>query len=436
MDEVRGYMSGLGNHFQTEAIPGALPHGRNSPQRPAFGLYAELFSGTAFTAPRGENRRTWTYRIRPSATHRPFRPVEHASWRTAPFSPEEWTPNQLRWSPLAVPAEPTTFVDGVATLCAGGVSSLHAGLAAHRYAFNRSMKDEYFYNADGEMLVVPQEGGLRFLTELGMLDVEPGEIALLPRGLRFKVELKGADARGYLCENYGASFRLPELGPLGSNGLASARDFLVPVAAYEDSERDCVMTAKWGGRFWRAEQSHSPLDVVAWHGNLAPSKYALANFMVIGTVSFDHPDPSIYTVLTSPSDTPGVANADFVIFPPRWAVGEDTFRPPWYHRNVMAEFMGLIHGQYEAKPGGFVPGGASLHNSMISHGPDAESWRKATHAELAPHKIDNTMAFMFESRYALCASGDAMRSPTLQQNYFQGWQALERHFDPDGTRRK
>jgi homogentisate 1,2-dioxygenase len=336
--------------------------------------------------------------------------------------------SQLRWSPFPIPERPTDFVEGIVTLGGNGDAAQQVGIAAHIYAANRSMTDRYFYNADGELLLVPQLGRLRLVTELGILEVDNGEIALLPRGLRFRVELPDGPSRGYICENYGQLFRLPELGPLGANGLANSRDFEAPVAAFEDKEAPCTLIAKFQGNLWAAEMKHSPLNVVAWHGNYAPCKYDLAKFMVIGTISFDHPDPSIFTVLTSPSDTHGVANADFVIFPPRWLVGEDTFRPPWFHRNVMCEFMGLLTGVYDAKAEGFLPGGASLHNCMSAHGPDAETWERATNAELKPHRVDNTMAFMFEARFAMRLTRYAMESSELQQDYFEGWQGLRKNF--------
>jgi homogentisate 1,2-dioxygenase len=425
---VLAYQSGFGNQFSTEAVPGALPIGRNSPQRPPHGLYAELISGTSFTAPRHENRRTWTYRIRPSVVHRPYARIDNGRIATAPFDDVEATPSQLRWSPFPIPSAPTDFVEGLITIGGNGGAAYQSGMAAHIYAANRSMIDRYFYDADGELLILPQQGRARFVTELGILEVAPGEIAVLPRGLRFRVELPDGPSRGYVCENYGAAFRLPELGPLGSNGLANARDFLAPIAAYEDKDAPCVLVSKFQGNLWAAEMATSPLSVVAWHGNFTPYKYDLARFMVIGTVSFDHPDPSIYSVLTAPSDTPGTANIDFVIFPPRWMVGEDTFRPPWYHRNVMTEFMGLIYGAYDAKAEGFLPGGASLHNCMSAHGPDAETWQRATNAELVPHKLEDTMAFMFESRFAMRLTRFAIESSELQHDYFEGWQGLQRHF--------
>jgi homogentisate 1,2-dioxygenase len=422
------YQTGFNNQFATEARPGALPQGRNSPQQPPLGLYAEQISGTAFTAPRAENRRTWTYRLRPSVVHKPYSRIDNGLIRTAPFADVDATPSQLRWSPFPIPSKPTDFVEGMITIGGTGDASQHAGMATHVYAANTSMTDRYFYSADGELLIVPQQGRLRLMTELGLLDVAPNEIVVVPRGIRFRAELPDGPSRGYICENYGQAFRLPELGPLGSNGLANQRDFEAPVAAFEDKDAPCQLIAKFQGNLWSAEMKHSPLNVVAWHGNYTPYKYDLAKFMVIGTISFDHPDPSIFTVLTAPSDTHGVANVDFVIFPPRWLVGEDTFRPPWFHRNVMCEFMGLIHGAYDAKAEGFLPGGASLHNCMSAHGPDAETWERASKAELKPHKVGDTMAFMFETRFAMRLTRYAMESSELQQDYFEGWQGLNKNF--------
>jgi homogentisate 1,2-dioxygenase len=401
-------MSGFGSHFASEAVPGALPDGRNSPQRPAFGLYAEQLSGTAFTAPRAENRRSWLYRLRPSAAHPPYRRYEGAAL-FAPGTPDApLPPNRLRWDPLPAPSDaPADLIDGMATMMANRHPADLEGVAVHVYRANRDM-DRYFFNGDGEMLFVPRSGRLSLATEMGIVGIEPGEIAVIPRGVRFRALLPDGEAHGYVAENHGALFRLPELGPIGSNGLANPRDFLTPVAAYEDREGRFELVQKHLGSLWVTTLDHSPLDVVAWHGNLAPYKYDLRLFNVIGTVSYDHPDPSIFTVLTSPSDVPGRANADFVIFPPRWMVAEDTFRPPWFHRNVMSECMGLIYGGYDAKADGFAPGGLSLHNLMAGHGPDAASWKAASEAELKPHKIEGTMAFMVEScwpyrptRYAL-----------------------------------
>ncbi len=422
------YQSGFGNEFATEAIAGALPVGQNSPQRAPHGLYAEQISGTAFTAPRAENRRSWLYRIRPAAVHAPFAQLPHARFHDR-FEEAPATPNQLRWNPFALPTEATDFIDGLFTIAGNGGANEQTGIGIHLYAANRSMQDRYFYSADGEWLIVPQQGRLRVATEMGVLEIAPLEIALIPRGVRFRVDLLDATASGYVCENFGASLRLPELGPIGSNGLANARDFLAPIAAYEDLEGDFALIAKFQGALWQATIDHSPLDVVAWHGNLTPCKYDLSRFNTIGSISFDHPDPSIFTVLTSPSDTPGTANIDFAIFPPRWLVAEHTFRPPWFHRNVASEFMGLVHGQYDAKAGGFAPGGASLHNCMSGHGPDAASFEKASAADTSkPDHITDTMAFMFETRRVIRPTLQALESSQLQSDYHDCWTGLRKHF--------
>jgi homogentisate 1,2-dioxygenase len=414
------YQSGFGNHFATEAVAGALPVGQNSPQTPPFGLYAEQLSGTAFTAPRHENRRSWLYRLRPSAGHGPYAPYVQERLKSGPFDVAAPTPNRLRWDPLEIPAEPTDFVDGLVTLAGNGDVATQQGMATHLYLANCSMTGRVFQNADGELLIVPQQGSLRLVTELGLIDMAPGEVAVIPRGVRFRVEVSGP-VRGYVCENYGQAFRLPELGPIGSNGLANSRDFLTPVAAFEDVDTPTQVIQKFQGGLWAGTWDHSPLDVVAWHGNLAPYKYDLARFNTINTVSFDHPDPSIFTVLTAPSEIPGTANVDFVIFPPRWMVAEHTFRPPWFHRNVMSEFMGLVTGAYDAKAGGFSPGGASLHNAMSDHGPDVASHKGATEAQLKPHKIDNTLAFMFESRWVIRPTKFALETSELQADYDACW---------------
>ena len=426
MTELR-YQHGFGNQFESEALAGALPVGRNSPQRPPLGLYAELLSGSAFTAPRAENRRTWMYRRQPSVVAGAYEPLPHASWKTGAIEGEHPPPDPLRWNPIAVPEAPADFIDGLRTVAVNGDVEAQTGVGVHLVLANRSMQ-RAFVNADGEMLIVPQQGALAITTELGLLQVAPGEIALLPRGLAFKVAVDGP-TRAYVCENHGAAFRLPELGPIGSNGLANARDFLAPVAAFDSDPGPVEIVRKFGGRLWRARSRSSPFNVVAWHGNLVPCKYDTARFMAIGSISHDHPDPSIFTVLTSPSDTPGTANCDFVIFPPRWMVMEDTFRPPWYHRNLMSEFMGLVHGQYDAKPEGFRPGGMSLHNSMVPHGPDTEAFGKASNAALAPHKLDDTLAFMFESRWRFKPTAWALQGEALDRGYADCWTGLADHFE-------
>ena len=430
MSEPGAMLSGFGNQHASEALPGALPVGRNSPQRVAHGLYAELLSGTAFTAPRAMNLRTWLYRRRPSVQIGAYTPWPHRWVKTGARDGLLAPPDPMRWNPVPVPSvdeEPLDFIDGLRTMVVNGDEQAQTGMAAHLVLANRSMERRAFVDADGELLIVPQHGRLAITTELGLLDVGPGQIALIPRGMAFKVALPDLSARAYVCENYGAPFRLPELGPIGSNGLANPRDFHAPHAAFEDddgSRGPYELIKKYGGAVWRAEAKTSPFNVVAWHGNLTPYVYDTRHFMTIGSISHDHPDPSIFTVLTSPSDTPGTANCDFVIFPPRWLVAEDTFRPPWYHRNLMSEFMGLVHGQYDAKPEGFRPGGASLHNCMVPHGPDTEAFERATEAVLAPHKLDHTLAFMFESRWSFRPTAFAIEGGALDRRYAECWVGL------------
>jgi len=414
------YQSGFGNTFSTEAVKGALPIGQNSPQKTPRGLYPEVLSGTAFTVPRAENLSSWLYKLRPSAMHAPYKRIAQGLVRSGPFDEVETPPNRLRWNPLPVPAKGTDFIDGLVTLAGSGDAASQAGIAVHIYRANRSMKDRFFTNADGELMFMPQLGAIQLDTELGRLEVKPGEVAVVPRGVKFQMRVDGP-TRGYLCENYGVPFRLPELGPIGSQGLAQRRDFLAPVAAFEDRSGRFQVVAKFLGGLWASEFRHSPLDVVAWHGNYAPYKYDLARFMVINTVSFDHADPSIFTVLTSPSGQSGVANCDFVIFPPRWMVAEHTFRPPWFHRNMMSELMGLVNGAYDAKAGGFLPGGISIHNCMSAHGPDLASYDKASSVQLAPHKLDHTLAFMWESRSVFRPTKAALASAQLQKNYDKVW---------------
>ena len=428
-----GYQSGFGNEFASEAIPDTLPVGRNSPQRVAHGLYAEQISGTAFTAPRHENRRSWLYRIRPAAMHDTFALYGHACFHNA-FGDAPVSPDQLRWSPLPMPGAgaavvATDFVDGLFTMGGNGAPAAMSGVGIHLYAANRDMHGRFFYNADAEMLIVPQHGRLKIDTELGVIEVEPQQIAVIPRGIRFRVSLPDGAARGYVCENFGAHLRLPDLGPIGSNGLANPRDFLTPNAAFEDVEGNFELIAKFQGHLWRAAIGHSPLDVVGWHGNHAPCTYDLRRFNAIGSISFDHPDPSIFLVLNAPTDTPGVGNLDFVIFPPRILAAQDTFRPPWFHRNIASEFMGLIHGAYDAKADGFAPGGCSIHNSMTGHGPDAATFEKASAADTSkPDYVRDTMAFMFETRTVIRPTQQALDAAHRQRDYQQCWAGLKKHY--------
>ncbi len=425
------YMPGFGNDFETEALPGALPQGMNSPQKCAYGLYAEQLSGTAFTAPRGQNERTWCYRIRPSVKHTGrFSPIDLPYWRSAPdIDPMRASLGQYRWSPVPHSKAALTWLTGMRSMTTAGDVNIQVGMASHIYLVTASMQNEYFYSADSELLVIPQEGRLRFVTELGVIDLEPREIAILPRGLVYRVEVLDGPARGFVCENYGQKFDMPGRGPIGANCLANPRDFKTPVAWFEDREVPSRMVVKWCGQFHETHIGHSPLDVVAWHGNYAPLKYDLTTFSPVGAILFDHPDPSIFTVLTAPSGQEGTANIDFVLFRERWMVAEDTFRPPWYHKNIMSELMGNIYGIYDAKPEGFTPGGMSLHNMMLPHGPDRDAFEAASNATLKPEKLDNTMSFMIETRFPQHLTAFAAHEAPMQDDYIECWKGVEKKFD-------
>lgn len=430
---TEGYMPGFGNDFETEALPNALPQGQNSPQKCNYGLYAEQLSGTAFTAPRGQNERTWCYRIRPSVRHvREFVEIEVPYWKTAPnIVPKVTSLGQYRWDPVPLPSaeEDLTWITGIRTITTAGDVNTQTGVASHVYLVTRSMEDEYFFSADSELLIVPQEGRLRFCTELGVIDIEPKEIAIIPRGLVYRVEVLEGPARGFICENYGQKFDLPDRGPIGANCLANPRDFKCPVASFEDRDARSRVVIKWCGTFHETWIDHSPLDVVAWHGNYCPYKYDLRTYSPVGSILFDHPDPSIFTVLTAPSGQKGTANIDFVLFRERWMVSENSFRPPWYHKNIMSELMGNIYGTYDAKPDGFAPGGMSLHNCMLPHGPDRQAFEGASKAELKPEKLDETMSFMFETRFPQHLTEFAAKEAPMQREYIEVWDQLEKKFD-------
>ena len=404
-----------------------MPIGQFCPQKVALGLYAEQFTTTAFTMPRDQNRRTWFYRIRPSAAQGDYRAIDQGFIRSGPITEVVAPPNLMRWDPVEMPAHPVDFIEGLVTICANGSVGVQ-GVGIHSYAANKSMDERYFYNADGEFLVVPQQGSLLIHTECGLLCVSPGEICVIPRGIKYRVELPDGSARGYIAENYGAPLILPDRGPVGGNGFANERDFQAPVAAYEDKDGDFELACKFNGGMFACDIDHSPLDVVAWVGTSYPYKYDLSRFNTMNTVSYDHPDPSIFTVLTSQTDTAGTASLDFVIFPPRWMVSEHTFRPPWFHRNLMSEFMGLIEGVYDAKEHGFVPGGASLHNCMSPHGPESSVFEQASSAKLVPQRYENTMAFMFESRFIFQPTKFALETSGRQLDYFECYSDLKNQF--------
>ncbi|MGL6036667.1 MAG: homogentisate 1,2-dioxygenase [Legionella sp.] len=415
------YLNGFGNTHQSEAVAGTLPLTQNSPQQCALGLYAEQLSGTSFTRARHLNLHSWLYRILPSVAQGTFELYEQQIIQ--PISAEQ-EPNPLRWSPLTTDNDSACdFINGLVHLASTPLVN------AYLYQCNQSMHRRYFASNDGEMLFVPYEGEIKLCTEFGLLTVLPGMIAVIPRGVKFKVDVIGDYAKGYIAENSGAPLTLPQLGPLGANGLANPRHFQYPVASFEHESTKAAIIVKYQHKLWRSNCDHSPLNVVAWHGNYAPYRYDLSLFNTMNTVSFDHPDPSIFTVLTSESEVPGVANLDLVVFPPRWMVAEHTFRPPYFHRNYMNELMGLIHGQYDAKKQGFAPGGVSIHNCMIPHGPDFASYEIATKKELKPEFIDS-LAFMFETKDVWQVTASAFKLPGFQTDYVTCWQGFNNQFKP------
>ena len=359
-----------------------------------------------------------------------FEKIEVPYWKSAPhIDPDVISLGQYRWDPLPHSDATLTWITGMRTMTTAGDVNTQVGMASHIYLVTASMRDDYFFSADSELLIVPQQGKLRFCTELGILDLAPQEIAVIPRGLVYRVEVLEGPARGFVCENYGQKFQLPGRGPIGANCMANRRDFRTPVAAVEAREVPSTVTVKWCGQFNRTRIGHSALDVVAWHGKYAPVKYDLNSYCPVGAILFDHPDPSIFTVLTAPSGVEGTANIDFVLFRERWMVAEDTFRPPWYHKNIMSELMGNIHGVYDAKPKGFVPGGLSLHNMMLPHGPDKQAFDAASNAALKPEKLEETMSFMFETRFPQHLTRFAAQEAPLQDDYIDCWKSLEKKFD-------
>ncbi|CEG56658.1 homogentisate 1,2-dioxygenase [Legionella fallonii] len=414
------YLQGFGNYHHSEAVKGALPSNQNSPQQCNLGLYAEQLSGSAFTRPRYNNLRSWLYRVLPTVAQGAYYPYEKAIINPCA---KQQSPNPLRWSPLDTSAQLNCdFIDGLFHIAGSYL------INAFLYYCNQSMNDKYFANNDGEMLFVPYEGEINLHTEFGCINLCPKMIAVIPRGVKFKVEVITKEARGYLCENGGNPLTLPQLGVIGANGLANPRHFRYPVAAFEHDKKETTIICKHQNHLWYASCSHSPLNVVAWHGNYAPYCYDLSLFNTLNTVSYDHPDPSIFTVLTSESDTPGVAHLDFVIFPPRWMVAEHTFRPPYFHRNIMSELMGLIYGEYDAKKNGFLKGGVSIHNRMTPHGPDLASYQVASTKELKP-EFNDSLAFMFETKEIWLITEQAKAHPSLQADYINCWQGFKAQFN-------
>ena len=420
------YLSGFGNEHKSEAIAGAVPERGTSPQRHPLGLYHEQISGTPFTAGRSENRRTWMYRIRPSTMHGAMTQLPASLFRSAPFNDMPATPNRMRWAPLPIPDEPCDFLQGLRTVGGNGDVAQHAGMAMHWYAANRTMKS-VFYNADGELAIFPQSGTLHIFTELGRMELPVGEIGVIPRGIKFRVEVDGP-IRGFVCENYGRHFRLPDLGVVGANGLAYPRDFMTPTAAFEDTDEPVDLIVKYEGNLWATRLAYSPLDVVGWFGNHAPYKYPVKCFNTLNTVSFDHPDPSIFTFLTSPSMLPGTANVDICLLAPRWQVAEESFRGAYFHSNVCSEFIGLLSGSHESKGASFSPGSSSLHNGLVAHGPDVETFEAGYQEALVPRKLEGSLSFLVESGLAIRPTPFAVEAPQRQDDYDACWSGFRKMF--------
>ncbi|KAI9822498.1 MAG: hypothetical protein M1827_000217 [Pycnora praestabilis] len=429
------YQSGFGNTFESEAVPGTLPQGQNSPRNVRFGLYAEQMTASAFVAPRHLNRKAWLYRARPAVAHQGFDDLpdnEDTESNFMPINPRvHLCAQQLAWLPFDIPSgDDINFVEGIKTIAGSGEPTLREGIATHMYMANKSMNKQTYTNSDGDYLICPQQGSLDIQTEFGPLFVQPGEIVVLQRGQRFSVKLPDGPSRGYILEIWGSNFELPELGPLGANGLANARDFLHPTAKYEVTKHDswqCIY--KLGGKYFKSKQEHSPFDVVAWHGNYVPYKYDLTKFVNVGSISVDHIDPSIFCVLTARSRDPAAPLADFLIFSPRWDVASHTYRPPYYHRNVASEFMGLLYGGYGGRSDEFAPGGASYECGMVPHGVAYEEFKEAT-AEAPPEMqiSKGAVAVMFESSRPFTITDYAWNSSKKHEHDPKMWDDLVDNF--------
>lgn len=382
--------SGFGNTLSSEAIAGAIPPHQNSPRRPPFGLYAEQLSGTGFTAARADNRRTWCYRVRPASQRTDFAPLAHP--RLAGEFPGAPVVELTGFPPLAGAPE-HDFLDGLVTLCGAGDARLRTGYALHRYAATRSMESRAFYSADGDLLILPERGAFTLLTELGALAVAPGSLAIVPRGLAFSILLHDEPIRGYVAEPFGGGFRLPERGPVGANGLADARHFHAPAAWHEDRlAPGFTLVAKLGGALHAAPLDHTPFDVAGWFGNHVPYVYDLADFSPVGNTLLDHGDPSIYCVLSAP-------NLDLIVFPPRWDATAHTFRPPYFHRNTIAEINGILRDDEHHAP--FVPGCVFITPPLTPHGVGGRTVeRERARDDDAPYRVHDSLWFQLESPLA------------------------------------
>ena len=434
---LREGQGGFANAFESEALPDALPRDQNSPRLSAYGLYAEQINATGFVARREHNRRSWVYRIRPAAQHSKLEPLDHPTYRQD-FDLDNPEPNLSGWAPLPMPDSPTDFVDGIYTLGGSGGAEVRRGFAVHLYVANRSMENRSFYNADGEMLLVPQQGKLTLQTESGVLDVDPGMVAIIPRGLKFSVLLREDHARGYIGEVFGRSFHLPERGPVGANGLADSRHFRAPVAYHENRlVPGYSITAKFCGKLFGATQDYSPYDVVAWHGDYTPYVYELRHFSPVINGRMDHADPSIFSVLTAPLDEEGANNLDFVFFPPRWDVSEGTFRPPFFHRNAVTEINGIIRDPagYKAP---FYSGGCFITPAMTAHGIRAGGVEgflsMSDEAADRPHRFrDNSMWFQFETVLPFYLTSWAKKAGQRIDDWHHIWGTYRDHYQPPNS---
>jgi homogentisate 1,2-dioxygenase len=388
------------------------------------------------------------YKILPSITQPALEPVDPKSSRATNLNrlvsdykdktKSVVVAKQLRWKCIPEPdaKKNITFLDGLFSYCGAGSPEEREGLSIFGYTFNSCMGNDFFYSADGDFLFVPQTGPLHLETEMGKMLVDIGEFGVIPRGIKFRVVIPGGEKvchKGWICEVFGDHMKLPELGPIGANGLANPQDFCIPKASYYNEKGEFNIYAKFLGEFFMCTSKMNPLDVVSWRGNYYPYKYNLRNYNTINSVSFDHPDPCIFTVMSSMSTRPGVAVLDFVVFQKRFMVAENTFRPPYFHRNTMAEFMGNIYGDYDAKSGGFEPGCSSLHSPMTPHGPETKATEKAMHEDLKPVKYKDTMSFMFESCYLLRIANDAYvteSSVQVDHEYNNCWNDMKIYFDP------
>ncbi|GLI78307.1 hypothetical protein PoHVEF18_006618 [Penicillium ochrochloron] len=402
IDDKFKYLNGFNGYHQSEAAEGVIPLVINIPQKSKYGLHTERISGSSFTAPRKDSKQTWLYRLLPSTCHEDFSLLENHPFnlKNVLNSKYQYSPNRSTWAPAQI-AKEADFLTGLQLIGGAGNPTMKEGLAYYAFTAGKSMpSNQAFYSADGDFLLAPQKGTLDIRTEMGYLRVRSNEICVVPRGIRFHVSLPAGPVRGFALELFEGHFELPELGPIGSTGLANIRDFEIPTASFDNSNVDTEIIAKFAGQVHRTVHRGSIFNVAGWSGTYYPFKYDLGKFNTIGSVSYDHTDPSIFTVLTAPSSVPGEAVVDVAVFGPRWLVMEKSYRPPYFHRNTMSEFAFVIKGGFDVTP---LPpqleGLFLLSNTMCAHGADPESWKQATEKELVPEKIPpGNLGMMFESK--------------------------------------